>query len=102
MQLPGGELAWAGGFEFREEAYTLSLDSAKQNNNVTGNKGLSTDGSYRVSSFFVEAIAPLAENVEASFGARYDDFSTYGSDTTTKVGLRWERPLQPHTHTHQL
>lgn len=90
MQLPGGELAWAGGFEFREEAYTLSLDSAKQNNNVTGNKGLSTDGSYRVSSFFVEAIAPLAENVEASFGARYDDFSTYGSDTTTKVGLRWD------------
>ena len=90
MDLPGGALAWAGGFEFREEAYTLSLDSAKQNNNVTGNKGLSTDGSYRVSSFFVEAIAPLAENVEASFGARYDDFSTYGSDTTSKVGLRWD------------
>ena len=74
MELPGGELAWAAGFEFREEAFTLSLDSAKQNNNVTGNKGLSTDGSYRVSSFFVEAIAPLAENIEASFGARYDDF----------------------------
>ena len=69
MELPGGELLWAGGFEFREEAYTLSLDSAKQNNNVTGNKGLSTDGSYRVSSFFVEAIAPLADNIEASFGA---------------------------------
>ena len=90
MELPGGELLWAGGFEFREEAYTLSLDSAKQNNNVTGNKGLSTDGSYRVSSFFVEAIAPLADNIEASFGARYDDFSTYGSDTTSKVGLRWD------------
>ena len=90
MDLPGGELAWAAGFEFREEAFTLSLDSAKQTNNVTGNKGLSTDGSYRVSSFFVEAIAPLAENIEASFGARYDDFSTYGSDTTTKVGLRWD------------
>lgn len=90
MELPGGALAWAAGFEFREEAYALALDSAKQNNNVTGNKGLSTDGSYRVNSFFVEAIAPLAENVEASFGARYDDFSTYGSDTTTKVGLRWD------------
>jgi len=90
MELPGGELSWAAGFEFREEAYALALDSAKQNNNVTGNKGLSTDGSYRVNSFFVEAIAPLAENVEASFGARYDDFSTYGSDTTTKVGLRWD------------
>ena len=90
MELPGGELAWAAGFEYREEAFTLSLDSAKQSNNVTGNKGLSTDGSYRVSSFFVEAIAPLAENIEASFGARYDDFSTYGSDTTSKIGLRWD------------
>lgn len=90
MELPGGSLAWAAGFEYREEAYTLSKDSNKQNNGVTGNKGLSTDGSYRVSSFFVEAIAPLAENIEASFGARYDDFSTYGSDTTTKVGLRWD------------
>ena len=90
IELPGGELGWAAGYEYRREAYALSKDSNKQNNGVTGNKGLSTDGEYKSDSLFLELQAPITEGIEASFGVRWDDFSSYGSDTTMKVGLRWD------------
>ncbi len=90
MELGGGMLGWAAGYEYRREAFSLSKDSNKQNNGVTGNKGLSTDGSYKSDSLFVEVIAPITDSFEASIGVRYDDFSSYGDDTTSKIGLRWD------------
>jgi iron complex outermembrane receptor protein len=90
FELAGGSIGWAAGYEYRREAYALSKDSNKQNNGVTGNKGLSTDGSYKSDSLFVELIAPVTDNFEASLGVRYDDFSSYGDDTTAKIGLRWD------------
>jgi len=90
FQLGGGAVGWAAGYEYRREAFALSKDSNKQNNGVTGNKGLSTDGAYKSDSLFVEMIAPITDSLEASIGVRYDDFSSYGDDTTSKVGLRWD------------
>lgn len=90
FELSGGAVGWAAGYEYRREAFALSKDSNKQNNGVTGNKGLSTDGEYKSDSLFLELIAPITDNFEASLGVRYDDFSSYGDDTTSKIGLRWD------------
>tara|TARA_B110000503_G_scaffold32083_1_gene52039 strand:+ start:790 stop:3774 length:2985 start_codon:yes stop_codon:yes gene_type:complete len=90
-ELPGGALGWAVGFEHREESYVYSADSAKVKGAVTGNKGAGTTGGYRSNSVFGEVLLPVFDNGEQSFtmtaGVRWDDFSTFGDDTTYQIGL---------------
>lgn len=90
FELPGGELAWAAGYERREEALTYTPDASKQKDEVTGNTGLGTSGEVEVDSYYVEILAPVLDNVELSLGWRYEDFSTYGSNDVWKVGARWD------------
>jgi iron complex outermembrane recepter protein len=90
-ELPAGALGWAVGFEHREESYVYSADSAKVKGAVTGNKGAGTTGGYRSNSVFGEVLLPVFDNGEQSFtmtaGVRWDDFSTFGDDTTYQIGL---------------
>jgi len=90
FDLPGGELGWAAGYERREESVTFNPDASKQKDEVTGNTGLGTTGVVEVDSYYLELLAPVLDNVELSFGWRYEDFSTYGSNDVFKVGARWD------------
>lgn len=90
FQLPGGELGWAAGYDYRKEYLAYNPDSGKQAGEVTGNKGEGTSGGYKVDSLYFELLAPVMDNMELSLGYRYDDFSTYGSGDVWKLGLRWE------------
>lgn len=90
MELPGGELGWAAGYDYRKESLTYSPDSGKQAGEVTGNKGKGTSGGYKVDSLYFELLAPVLDTMELSLGYRYDDFSTYGSGDVWKVGFRWD------------
>jgi outer membrane receptor protein involved in Fe transport len=90
MDLAGGPLGWAAGYDYRKESLTYSPDSGKQAGEVTGNKGKGTSGSYKVDSLYFELLAPVMDNMELSLGYRYDDFSTYGSGDVWKLGFRWE------------
>ena len=91
LELPAGALGWAVGFEHREEAYAYNPDSGKQKGAVTGNKGAGTTGGYRSDSVFGELLIPVFDNGEQSAtmtaGLRWDDFSTFGDDTTYQLGL---------------
>jgi outer membrane receptor protein involved in Fe transport len=61
----------------------------------SGNNQLSTSGGYNVKELYGELVVPLlsgmpfVEDLELQAAARYNDFSTFGTNTTYKLGARW-------------
>jgi len=96
IDLPGGPLAAAFGYEFRKEEFTSIPDSGKATDAVTGNTFTKTEGEFDVDSLFAEVNIPLlsgvpgAELLEIGAGIRYDDFSTIGDTTNIMANLRWQ------------
>lgn len=99
IDLPGGALSTAFGYEFRDESFDSIPDSGKVLGTVTGNTGLPTGGDFEVDSLFVEVNIPLlsgipgAELLELGGGFRYDDFSSIGDTGNFSAALRWQ-PFQ--------
>ncbi len=105
FQLPAGPLAFAAGFEYREEK---GLDTPDSYNNAaprvntyqttTSAPRDGTDGKYDLNEFYVEFDVPLlsntpgAQELRLQAAARYSDYSTFGDTTNGKVGLAW-RPV---------
>jgi iron complex outermembrane recepter protein len=106
FELPAGALGVAAGLEFRRET---GLDRPDEDVNtppsfVTGINRTSsaprdgTSGSYNVKEAYIEfdvpllADAPLAQRLDLSAAVRHSDYSTFGSETTSKLGLAW-RPI---------
>ncbi|MGS0725611.1 TonB-dependent receptor domain-containing protein, partial [Shewanella sp. 0m-11] len=95
FELPGGMVGSAWGYEYRREELTYTPDSGKQKDEVTGNTGAGVEGSYWVNSVFGEVNLPLlsgvtgAEMLELKLGARYDEFSSFGGNTTFQAGAMW-------------
>ena len=98
FDLPAGTIGVAFGYEYRREALQNEVDSGKYMDTVSGNTGQGTKGSYTVNSLYGEflvpllADAPFAEMLDLKLGIRYDDFSTFGSNTTLQSGIEW-RPM---------
>lgn len=94
FSLGSDPLGFAVGYEYRWEDFTFTPDSAKQQDQVTGNTGAGTAGGYHVNSAFVEFLAPVfdngAQSLDLKLGARYDDFSTFGDDTTFQAGVEFQ------------
>jgi outer membrane receptor protein involved in Fe transport len=90
-ELPGGPMGWAVGYEYRKEQFTYVPDSGKQKDEVTGNTGAGTDGSYKTDSIYGEILLPVFDNgtqsLDITAGMRYDDFDTFGSESTFQVGV---------------
>jgi len=97
FELPAGQLGWAVGYEYRKEELVYSPDSGKQLDAVTGNTGAGTAGSYASDSIYAEAFLPVFDNGSQSFditaGVRWDDFDTFGDDTTYQLGFEF-RPTE--------
>jgi outer membrane receptor protein involved in Fe transport len=93
FDLPGGALGWAAGYGYRTDSFNFDPDSAKQQDQVTGNTGLGTAGSLTSNSVFVEFFAPLYDNgsqaLKFTTGARYDDYEEFDAETTWKAGLEF-------------
>uniref|UniRef100_UPI00129E80D3 TonB-dependent receptor domain-containing protein n=1 Tax=Shewanella sp. TC10 TaxID=1419739 RepID=UPI00129E80D3 len=49
-----------------------------------------TDGSFDVFSVYQEVSVPFTDKLTGEFALRYDDYSTFGSAATWKVGLTYE------------
>ncbi|EKE82090.1 TonB-dependent receptor plug domain-containing protein [Idiomarina xiamenensis] len=95
--LPAGMVSTAVGVSFQRD----ELDDTPGLHSRTGNSwGLSsagrTAGSQNTRAIFGEVKVPvlagafLAERIDFTGSFRWTDVSTYGSDTTFKVGLNWE------------
>ena len=95
FELPAGAVSGGLGFEYRDEKAEQNVDSGKFMGEVTGNKSKGTNGSFSVKSLFAEFRVPVvedtgfADSIEIPFGVRYDDFNTFGGETTYQLGLEW-------------
>ncbi|MDH3589773.1 MAG: TonB-dependent receptor [Gammaproteobacteria bacterium] len=99
VEMPGGALAFAAGIEHREQDGTFQPDSIVVAGDSAGIPALPTSGGFDVDEFYAEVLVPLlsdqsgADLLELSAAARRSDYSTFGSDSTTKFGVRW-RPTE--------
>ena len=98
VELPGGTLAFAAGYEFRDQEGSFQPDSVVAAGDSAGIPAQPTSGSYDVNAFYGELNIPilsemaLADLLDVSLAARSADYSTFGSETTSKIGVRW-RPV---------
>ncbi|MCF1428540.1 MAG: TonB-dependent receptor [Shewanella sp.] len=95
FELPAGFVGVSVGYEYRREGFEYTPDSNKAKETVSGNTGGGTAGSYVVNSYYGEAIVPLLADLpavdllELNLGLRYDDFSSFGGNSTYQAGLKW-------------
>ena len=87
IDLPGGPLAFAVGYEYREEfgfdtPGALSILGAA----YAPQQG-PTSGKFDVDEYFGEVRLSLLENIEASVAARAGDYSTVGNIGTWMIGV---------------
>jgi len=98
LDLPAGELGFAVGYERRNQQGFFQPDAVVVAGNSAGVPSSPTSGSFDVDEFYAEVRIPLladmpgARALDFSAAARRSDYSTFGSDTTTKFSLNW-RPL---------
>ncbi len=94
FDMPAGPLAFATGIEHRTlDGYYLpdALTTAGEYNGVPS---LPTAGEYDVDEFYAEFNVPIyaagESKLDLSLAGRYSDYSTFGGETTGKLGLRWQ------------
>lgn len=95
LELPGGELEMAFGFEYREESAADVPDAQTVLGNTSGSARAITRGRFDSTEAYVELGLPLladrpgAESLALDMGARWVDFSNFGTEVVTEVGLYW-------------
>lgn len=95
LELPAGYLGFATGLEHRTEKAWFIPDSLTSQGMANDPKVEPTGGEYDVTEAYLELAIPLlsgvflAEQVDLSAAVRYFDYSTFGSDSTWKLGLTW-------------
>ena len=88
MDLPAGPLGMAIGVEHRSVNGFSQPDSLQLLGVSTAGSALATAGGYSLDEAYVEFAIPVLKNVELSIASRYSDYSTFGSTTNSKVGVR--------------
>jgi iron complex outermembrane recepter protein len=88
-ELPAGPLGMAAGIEHRSVNGFSQPDSLQLLGVSTAGSALATAGGYSLDEVYVEFAIPVLENLELSIASRYSDYSTFGSTTNSKVGVRW-------------
>ncbi len=96
FDLPGGPLGVAIGYEYRHQFGSFDPDPVVAAGLSSDIPALPSRGSFNVHEVYGELNAPLLRDtpffnlLEASFAARYSDYSTSGSKATMKAGLSWK------------
>jgi iron complex outermembrane receptor protein len=94
FELPAGPLAFAAGAEYRKYTGSYTPDALTVAGEYNGVPSLPTSGEYDISEYFAEFNVPIYEagesRLDLSAAARYSDYSTFGGETTGKLGLRWQ------------
>lgn len=98
MPLPAGPLAFASGYEFRRYEGSFTPDVARSTGESQDSFAIPTAGSYNVHEIYTELSIPvltdayLAQSLDLSAALRYSRYSTFGGQTTGKMGVKW-RPI---------
>jgi len=95
MQLGGGALATAFGFDLRRESYAFKPSDFSNGGAIkdAGGDPLLPKASRTIKAVYTEAILPLTREFEAQVAVRHDRYSDFGNTTNPKVALRWQ-PFQ--------
>ena len=92
-------LGLAAGYEYRDEFGGFTPDPVGASGNSFDFNSLPTRGSYHVNEGYAELDMPLVggmpfvDDLEVQGAVRVFDYSTFGSDYTYKIGLRY-RPIR--------
>ncbi|WP_374763188.1 TonB-dependent receptor plug domain-containing protein [Yunchengibacter salinarum] len=95
LELPGGGIEWAGGWEFRSEDAKSFPTAVDQLGLTFLNVIPPTTGDFDVWEAFAEVSlpilkdAPFAKELTLDGALRISDYSTVGNTTTWKAGLNW-------------
>lgn len=95
FHLPGGELSYSVGGEYRRETSSFVPDLIAQQGLTFTNALSRTYGKFDVKEVFAELDAPLLKDrpffqlLDVAAAIRYSDYSTIGSTTTYKADLTW-------------
>ncbi len=96
FDLPAGPLSFATGYEYRKYEGNYQPDPITVAGEYNGVPSLPTAGEYDVNEVYAELDVPLladspwARKLNISLAGRYSDYSTFGGEFTSKVGLRWQ------------
>jgi iron complex outermembrane receptor protein len=96
FDLPAGPLSFATGYEHRNYSGSYQPDAVVVAGESNGVPSLPTSGSYSINEYYLELNAPLlkdlpgVKSLDLSAASRYSDYSTFGSTTNNKFGLRWQ------------
>ncbi|WOT04066.1 TonB-dependent receptor domain-containing protein [Shewanella youngdeokensis] len=95
FDVPAGSVGFAAGWEYRKESGSYTPDSLILQGITTAGSAVGTAGGYDVQEFFGELIvpiladAPMAHMLDFEAAIRYSDYSTFGTNTSGKLGLKW-------------
>ena len=96
FELPYGEINVAFGLETRRETGFAKPDSVTEAGESVANQTYTTRGSYETDEIFAEVDIPIVNGVTAfedlnlNLQYRYTDYSSFGSDDATRIGLNWQ------------
>jgi iron complex outermembrane receptor protein len=96
VQLPAGPLGFAAGYEYRKYEGRYQPDPITVAGEYNGVPSGPTAGDYNVNELYAELAVPLLSNpdrgsaLDMSIAGRYSDYSTFGGESTGKLGLRWQ------------
>jgi iron complex outermembrane receptor protein len=80
----------AVGAEYRKYDGIFTPDPLRQDGESQDSFAAPVSQSYHVSEGYAELNLPLLSTLGANGAVRYSDYSTFGSQTTYKAGLRWQ------------
>ncbi|MEL7369923.1 MAG: TonB-dependent receptor, partial [Myxococcota bacterium] len=99
IELPGGDLSIAVGYEHRDQSGFFRPDAVVVAGDSAGVPSSPTSGRFSVNEAYAEIVLPLVKGVigadllDLSSAIRISDYSTFGLEETFKVGMRW-RPFE--------
>lgn len=95
-ELPAGYIGAAFGASFQKDSIVDTPGDVTLSSNAWGSSSAGiTQGKADTTAFYGEVNVPLlqdvafAESLDVTMSARYTDVSSYGSDSTYKVGVNW-------------
>ncbi len=96
VELWAGALSFAAGLEYRKYEGSYTPDAITIAGDYNGVPSGPTRGDYDVSEAYGEISLPLlrdsafGKSLDLSIAGRYSDYSTFGGESTGKLGLRWQ------------
>ncbi len=86
----GKNAGYAVGYEYRRYQGNFNPDPLRQTGESQDSFATPISSSYNVNEGYAELLVPWDKTFSTDFAVRYSNYSTFGSATTGKVGLRWQ------------